>query len=171
MGRGYFSGKPWHSTVDWCTFQIGQCRLHIHLKRTKEFYSVQPKISENCSCGYCKYFENKVIKQTSKLFDLLKKMGVELNRQPDINPDGISCIGESKPHKLGYMGYYFVYGEIGKTSKKNKKLNNDGSVNEVVFNNTEFGTETHVTIKQIEDDKLSFEFYLDVEKELDIIEQ
>jgi hypothetical protein len=36
-------------------------------------------------------------------------MGVDLSRQPNINPDGVSCVGESKPGKIGYMGYYFVY--------------------------------------------------------------
>jgi hypothetical protein len=171
MGRGYFSGKPWHSTFDWCTFQIGQCRLHIHAKRTKEFYSAQPKISENCSCGYCKYFETEVVTQPNRLFDLLRKMEVDLSRQPNINPNGVSCIGESKPNKLGYMGNYFVYGEIGKTSKKNKKINDDKSVSEVIFNDAEFGTNIQVTIKQVEEDKLSFEFYMDVEKAHDIIEQ
>ena len=69
------------------------------------------------------------------------------------------------------MGNYFVYGEIGKTSKKNRKINNDGRVSEVIFHNAEFGIDIQVTIKQVEDDKLSFEFYMDVEKEYNIIEQ
>jgi len=56
MEREYFSGKPRHNTVDWRTFQIGRCRLLIHTKLTKEFYTSQPKITENCSCGYCKIF-------------------------------------------------------------------------------------------------------------------
>ncbi len=164
MGRGYFTGKPWHSTIDWCTFQIGQCRLHVHLKKTKEFYATQPKITENCSCGYCKYFETVVIHQPNRLFEILKKMEVDLGRQPNINPDGICCVGDTKPNKLGYMGNYFVFGEIGKTSKKTAQVNDDSSVKEVTFNNTEFGDNTQVTIKQVDKDKISFEFYMDVDK-------
>lgn len=171
MEREYFSEKPWDDTFDWCNFQIGQCRLHIHLKRTREFYTAQPKITENCSCGYCKYFETEVIKQSNELFDLLKKMEVNLSRQPNINPDGVSCIGESNPGKLGYIGNYFVYGKIGKTTKKNKKINDDSRVSEVIFNNTEFGTSSQVTIRQVDDDKLSFEFYMDVDKANEIIER
>lgn len=158
MGRGYFTGKPWHSTTDWCTFQIGHCRLHIHTKRTKNFYATQPKITENCSCGYCKYFETEVINQPNRLFEILKKMEVDLSRQPS----------ETKQDKFGYIGNYFVFGEIGKTSKKTAKLNNDNTVSQVTFNDTEFGENTQVTIKQIDKDKLSFEFYMDVDKVMEL---
>lgn len=160
--------KPWLSTPDWCTFQIGQCRLHIHTKQTKLFYATQPKITENCSCGYCKYFEREVINQPNRLFEVLKQMEVDLSRQPNINPDGVSCVGDTKQDKLGYMGNYFVFGEIGKTSKKTAQINDDNAVSEVTFNNTEFGDHTQVTIKQVDKDKLSFEFYMDVDKTKEI---
>lgn len=85
-------------------------------------------------------------------------MGVDLSRQPNINPDGVCCVGEIKKNMLGYMGYYFVFGEVGKTSKKTAKLNDDGTVSEITFNNTEFGDNTQVTIKQVDKDKLSLSF-------------
>jgi hypothetical protein len=156
--------KPWLSTDDWCSFQIGQCRLHIHLKRTKEFYVSQPKISENCLCGYCNFFESQVIHQPNRLFEILRKMEVDLSRQPNINPDGVSCVGETKPGQLGYLGNYFVFGHIGKTSKTSKKVNADNRVSEVMFNDVEFGPHTSVTIQQVEEEKLSFCFYMDVDK-------
>lgn len=62
------------------------------------------------------------------------------------------------------MGNYFVFGEIGKTSKMTAQINDDNTVSEVTFNNTEFGYNTQVTIKQVEKDKISFEFYMDVDK-------
>jgi hypothetical protein len=168
MGQENSKQKPWLGIGDWCTFQIGQCRLHVHLKRTKEFYATQPKITENCSCDECKYFESEVINQPNKLFELLKRMEVDLSRQPNINPDGISCVGDTKPDKIGYMGNYFVFGEIGKTSKKTALINDDNTVDEVTFNDTEFGVNTQVTIKQVESDKISFEFYMDVDKKMEI---
>jgi len=163
MEQENFARKPWLSTPDWCTFQIGQCRLHIHIKRTKDFYATLPKITQNCSCGYCKYFETEVINQPHKLFDILEQMEVDLSRQPDINPDGISCVGETKKDRLGYMGNYFVYGEIGKTPNGNPRVNEDISISEVSFNDAEFGNTTQVTIKQVDKDKLSFEFYMQVQ--------
>jgi hypothetical protein len=168
MGRGYFTSKSWNSTIDWCTFQIGQCSLHVDTKSTKEFYTRQPKITENCSCDYCKYFDTEVINQPNRLFEILKKMEVDLNRQPNINPDGVCCVGDTKQGKLGYMGYYFVFGEIGKTSKKTAIINDDNSVSEVTFNNTEFGDYIQVTIRQVDKHKLSFEFYMDVDKKIEI---
>jgi hypothetical protein len=146
------------------SFQIGQCRLIVDIRRTKDFYAILPNISTNCSCGHCKYFENKVLQQANRLFDILSKMGVDLSRQPDINPDGVSCVGETKPGKMGYMGYYFVYGRIGKTQKKGVKNTNSGQLVEVKFNDMEFGRNTQVTIRQVEEGKLSFEFYMEVQK-------
>ena len=163
MKKESFSDKPRHATFDWCTFQIGQCRLHVHLTRTKEFYALLPKITENCTCDGCKIFENEVIKQENRLFEILNEMKVDLSRQPNINPDGICCVGQTKPGKIGYMGNYFVYGQIGKTTKDSKQVNEENIVTEVNFNDTEFGKNTHVTVKQFEPDKLSFEFYMDVD--------
>jgi hypothetical protein len=159
--------RPWLSADEWCSFQIGQCRLHIHLKKTKEFYASQPKISENCFCEHCNYFESEVINQPNRLFEILRSIEVDLSRQPNINPDSVSCVGEAKPGKLGYMGNYFAFGQIGKTSKKGKTVNEDNSVREVIFNDVEFGPNTSVTIKQVEEDKLSFCFYMDVDKPIE----
>ncbi|MHA4812560.1 hypothetical protein ACX0G9_30990 [Flavitalea flava] len=164
MGKGIPFEKPWLNADKWVNFQIGQCRLHIQIERTKEFYAAQPKISTNCSCDNCKYFENEVINHSNRLFEVLKEMGVDLSRQPNINSDGICCVGDTKPDKLGYMGNYFVYGKIGKTSKKNKKSEDDNRVSEVTFNDAEFGHNTQATIRQFEEDKLSFGFYMDVDK-------
>jgi hypothetical protein len=160
--------KPFSQEVDpfaqdSCMFQIGQVRLHIDIKTTKEFYTSLPKISENCSCSDCIYFETEVIHQANSLFDLLKKMGVNLSRQPNITPDGLCCVGNTKQDKIGYLGYYFVYGKIGKTSKKTKVVNAENKVSEVGFNNSEFGKFMQVTIRQIEKDKLSFDFYIDAD--------
>ena len=77
-------------TVD---FQIGQCRIYVDTDRTKEFYETLPRISENCNCGDCVYFENEVIKKDIPLFRILKKMCVDLTRQPNINPDGVCSVG------------------------------------------------------------------------------
>ena len=145
-----------------CTFQIGQCRITVDLQRTKQFYSSLPRITDNCKCGYCQHYEKDIISKSNPFFDVLKRMNVDLSRQPNINPDGISCVGETKPGKLEYLGYYFVYGHLGKTSKKNSLKDMEGNLEKVEFNNREFGADMQVTIQKVDHEKLSFEFYMQV---------
>lgn len=163
MGRGYFTREPRHNSGDWCTFQIGQCRIHVDLKSTAAFYAARPGILENCICNYCQYFENTVIRQPNRLFEVLGNMHVDLSRPPE----GIDCAGETKPGKLGYSGNYFVFGEIGKTSKKSAQMNEDYTVREVIFNDAEFGANTQVTIRQVEENKIAFQFYIEIEKNIE----
>jgi hypothetical protein len=148
---------------DNCNLQIGQCRITIDLRKTKEFYSTLPKITENCNCGDCERFEKDIINRPSRLFDILTSMQVDLSRQPNINTDGISCIGEVRENKVGYLGNYFVYGHFGKTSKKTAILNAEGNIDQVAFSNSEFGANNQVTFKRIDNDKISVEFYIEVE--------
>jgi hypothetical protein len=98
------------------------------------------------------------------MFEILNLMEVDLIRQPNINPPGINCIGERKPGKLEYFGNYFVFGQIGKTSKHTQKVNINNTVEEITFKDIEFGKNTQVTIKQVASDKLSFEFIMLVDK-------
>jgi hypothetical protein len=166
--KAHWIAKILNSVGGWGIFEIGQYRLHVHTSRTKKFYATQPKISKNCSCGNCKYFETVVINQPNSLFDLLKKMKVDLSRQPNINPDGVSCIGDSHKGMLGYMGNYFVFGKIGKTSKRSAQINYNIAVSELTFDNTEFGDHTVVEIIQVDKNILSFEFYMDVDNTMEI---
>lgn len=156
--------ESWLNTTDWRRYQIGQCTLHIHIKKTKEFYLELPKISENCSCGYCRYFEKEVINQPHKFFEILKEMEVDLSRQPNINPDGVCCVGHTETGKLSYMGNYFIFGEIINTSKNCTQWNDHNPIIEVAFKDSEFGDNTQIVIKQVDKDKISAEFYMEVDK-------
>ena len=147
---------------DRCQFQIGQCRVLVDLTETEEFYKKQPKITDNCTCEDCKYFSNVVVEQNNQLFDLLRKMKVDLHRQPNINPDGVYCV-DLDNGKKGYIGYYYVIGELRKTTKKTKVTDDNGNAIEVSFHNAEFGKGVNLTIKQVDHGKLIFDFYLEVD--------
>ncbi len=136
-------------------FHIGNNLLIIDTLQTKEFYSTLPKITQNCSCGDCAYFEQAVIIQDLPLFHLLTEMGVDLTRQPDINPDGICCPGETENGRIGYLGYYKVVGH----------LNNKNKVIECIKD--EFGPFTTLVVKEENDQELIFDFYIEVEKTLE----
>ena len=97
--------------------QIGQCRIYVEETKTKNFYSDQPMISDNCKCENCQNFDKNVVKRDLRLFNNLKTMGVILERQPNINPDGVSCIGDTVNFEKGYLGNYKVLARFGKTQK------------------------------------------------------
>jgi hypothetical protein len=91
-------------------------------------------------------------------------MNVDVSRQPNINSDGISCLGETKPGKLGYLGYYFISGSIRKTSMKTSSKDIEGNLMKVEFNDAEFGTDAQIIIEKDDNEKLSFQFYVEVDE-------
>ena len=145
-------------------FQIGQCRIYVDTDRTKEFYETLPGISENCNCGNCVYFENEVIKKDIPLFKILKKMCVDLTRQPNINPDGIYSVGPTTKYNRAYIGYYQVFGKFGKTQKKTQTINADGKMESVEFFEPLNDSYIQYKILQDKDDQLIVEFYIECEK-------
>ena len=145
-------------------FQIGQCRIYVDTDKTKDFYSKFPKISENCKCGDCKYFEDVIIKKDIRLFTILKSMGVDLDRQPNINPDGICSVGPTDKYNRAYFGYYNLFGQLGKTQRKTQTKNPDGELESVDFIEHTSDNNVNYTIKQIKENELTVEFYIECEK-------
>ena len=144
-------------------FQIGQCRISVDTEETKRFYQSAPKISENCKCGDCEYFEKIITDKDIRLLKILKSMGVDLTRQPNINPDGICSVGPTKKYERAYFGYYQVLGHFDKTQKTPQTIV-DGKLTSVDFFETDEDSHVQYQIKQETEDKLNFEFYLECEK-------
>jgi hypothetical protein len=136
-------------------FHIGNDLLSIDTLQTKEFYSMLPKITQNCSCGDCAYFEQAVITQDLPLFHLLTEMGVDLTRQSNITPDDICCLGETENGRIGYLGYYKVVGHLKNQNKVIEGMKDD------------FGPFTTLVVKEEKDQELIFDFYIEVEKTLE----
>jgi len=145
-------------------FQVGQCRIYVDTEATIKYYERLPRISENCKCDDCAYFESNVTKKDVRLFGILKDMGVDLTRQPNINPDGICSIGETEKYERTYMGYYQIFGQLGKTQKKASTKSEDGEIETVDFYETTDDTNIQYKIKSDIDDKLTFDFYLECER-------
>jgi hypothetical protein len=129
---------------------IGQKRIAVDKFKTSQLYSTYPKISENCSCSDCAYFEKEVIYQDFPLFHLLHALGVDLSRQPNIVPDGICCPGEIND-RIIYYGYYKVVGSMEDNQETIECYNN------------ELGPYTSLTIQRANDQELIFEFYIEAE--------
>ena len=145
-------------------FQIGQCRIYVDTDSTKKYYENLPRISENCNCDDCLYFENKVIQKDIRLFRILIEMGVDLERQPNVNPDGVSSIGQTAKYKRSYMGYYHIFGKLNKIQNKTATRDDEGEIETVDFYETTDDTNIQYKIKKEIDDKLTIEFYLECEK-------
>ncbi|WP_207531819.1 hypothetical protein [Desertivirga arenae] len=131
-------------------FQIEEMILEVDFDATAKYYAEQPQIKENCSCGDCKYFQDELIRQPIKLFELLKQMGVDLSRQPDINPDGIFCINDDITFRKKYVCYYLVVGQIVEFKEKSYTDNESNSL-------------TTWEVKQ-QDEFLKFDFFIQYDR-------
>ncbi|MCB0401360.1 MAG: hypothetical protein KDD41_04705 [Flavobacteriales bacterium] len=145
-------------------FQIGQCRINVNIGKTKDFYKSQPKISENCTCKDCSYFENIVTKKNIRLMKILSQMGVDLTRQPNINLNGVCSTGETEKFQRSYMGYYKVFGRLGKTQKSTQTINKEGQLESVDFYEPEDDSYIQYKVRQETNDQLTVDFYLECEK-------
>ena len=145
-------------------FQIGQCRIYVDIDKTRKFYEGLPRISENCTCGDCSYFETEVTSKEIRLFKILQKMGVDLTKQPNINPDGVCSTGDTDKYLRSYLGYYKVFGRLGKTQKSTQNINDQGQLESVDFYEPEEDSYTQYKIKQVSDDQLTVDFYIECEK-------
>lgn len=157
--------KPLAVIVDMIVnIQIFQCRITVDFDKTKDFYATLPRISENCQCEDCKYFEDILIKKDFYLFQILKSMGVDISRQPNINPDGICSVGPTDKYNKAYMGYYNIYGQLGKTQNKTQKRNAQGELESVDYITHTSDSNINYTVKQIKPGELTIEFYIETEK-------
>lgn len=147
-------------------FQIGQCRITVDLDRTRDFYSELPRISENCKCQDCEHFENVVTNMNIHLFEMLKRMGVNLKRQPNINPDGVCSTGETDEFQRTYMGYYKLFGNVGKAQRTPKLVNSNGELTAFEFRETEEDAFVQYTIKQASTDELTIDFFIECERKM-----
>ncbi len=145
-------------------FQIGQCRVFVEVDRTIDFYRELPRISENCNCEECKHFENVVTNMDLRLFKILEGMGVDLKRQPNINPDGVCSTGDIEKFQRTYMGYYKLFGKIGKTQRTHKQTNSNGETTAVEFRESEEDAFVQYTIKQESTDELTVDFFIECER-------
>ena len=144
--------------------QIGQCRIYVEESETNTFYLEQPLITKNCKCENCNYFASEVIQRDTKLFNNLKAMGVLLGRQPNINPDGVSCVGDTEKFKKGYLGNYRIFGTFGKTQKEPQLKDDEGNLKSERFEET--GDEFYCSyeIVKMSETELDFQFWIEIDR-------
>ena len=141
-------------------FQIGQTKLSVDVERTQKMYELYPRISINCNCGDCIYYENVVIQKDISLFVLLRNMGVDLARQKE-DPDHVWALGPSKHYTKCYQGIYEVVGKLDRYTQENEIVE-ELSIREpmTIVDNKE-GESLQYTVTQQTDELLSFYFIVE----------
>ena len=91
-------------------------------------------------------------------------MGVLVERQPNINPDGVSCIGDTEKYEKGYIGNYKVYGSFRKTQKEPQTKDENGEISSVGFEESTEEFHCSYNIVRISEDELDFQFWLEVDR-------
>ncbi len=138
--------------------------MTVEVDRTKNFYRELPLISENCNCIDCEHFETVVTEMNFRLFEMLNQMGVNLRRQPNINPDGVCSTGETDKFQRAYMGYYKLFEKVGGAERAPSKVNSDGEPTAFEFRETEEDAFVQYTIKQESTDQLTIDFFIECER-------
>lgn len=138
-------------------FEIGVHKIFVDIEKTRDFYSTLPKISENCICSDCTYYEEVILTLDIRFFDLLKRFGVDPTRQPNIIPDGLCSVGNPEEFERSYIGYYFVVGQIPNNTQAITKINQ--SETQYLIKKDE-KVKIEYCISQFSVDKLIIEFYI-----------
>jgi hypothetical protein len=122
--------------MNFCTFQISQCRITVDLDKTAEFYSRQNLIVDDCDSKYCKYFTEEVVHKEIRIFKILKNMGVDLVKNENNHPDGLWHTGDSDKFNNSYIQHYKIFGIIGKTQLSTLRINEKGLKSVEYFEST-----------------------------------
>lgn len=142
-------------------FQIGQCHICVDTERTELFYSVQPKVTDLCSCSLCSHYQHNVIHKPVRIYKILTAMGVDLTRFDKEDIEGVWHIGERDKFENSYLAHYKVFGHIGKT--QNKRTNDKGLFVVHFFEN-EDDSLTKYSFTQLTDDSIEVRIEIECDR-------
>ncbi|SFT40105.1 hypothetical protein SAMN05216474_0354 [Lishizhenia tianjinensis] len=74
------------------TFKIGDHQIEVDIDATREFYTRQNKIIDDCECQDCFYFHNDFINQPLNIFKILISFGIDIKKNLNSEPTGLWCI-------------------------------------------------------------------------------
>ena len=91
---------------------LGPYQLQVEVAQTQAQYALWPRISENCSCGDCAWFEEHVPRLKASLFLTLALVGVDVTRQPNAPEDALYSISTDQGSFPMYVGFYPLVGQL-----------------------------------------------------------
>ena len=93
-------------------FEINGTTLQVDKETTKNFYLTEDKITDSCGCDDCAFYANILIKQPFEIFQMLKEMGVDLEKNLSSEPTGVWCIRDDNGQIIHFDQVYRVFGTI-----------------------------------------------------------
>ena len=91
---------------------LGPYQLKVEAAQTQDQYALWPRISENCICGDCAWFEEHVPRLGPCLFHTLALVGVDLTRQPNDPEDALCSLSTDQDAFPVYVGFYILVGQL-----------------------------------------------------------
>lgn len=149
--------------MNFCTFQICQCRITVDIAKTTAYYAEQNLITEDCNCEYCKHYVENVINKEVRIFEILSKMGVDLAKNGNNQPDGLWYTGSKNKFKHSYIHHYKIFGTIGKSTRSTLKIDQNGRKSVEYFHN-ETDSYTNYIFRQSGDDEIECQVNIDCDR-------
>ena len=146
-----------------CTFQIYRCRITVDIEKTTAFYADQNLITIDCACDNCRHFAEDVINKNVRVFQILSKMGVNLAKNENNQPDGLWHTGSRNKFKNSYIHYYKIFGTIGKTTLSTLKTDENGLKTVEYFDN-ETDSYTNYIFRQTKEDEIECQINIECDR-------
>ncbi|WP_313385206.1 hypothetical protein [Chishuiella sp.] len=92
--------------------QIGDYIINYDNKKTSEIYSKEINIKEDCPCSECHFFVDVITKLELEIFQILKKVGTDLEKNLSSEPTGVWCIRDDNNEFIFFQQTYLIKGFI-----------------------------------------------------------
>ncbi len=92
--------------------KIVENRIVYDNNRTSNAYLKEINIIENCPCDDCYYFATIITKLELEIFQVLKNVGVNLEKNLDSEPTGVWCIRDDNNEFVFFQQVYLIKGRI-----------------------------------------------------------
>ena len=149
--------------MDFCRFQIGQCRITVDIKKTTEYYSEQNLITDDCDCEFCKHYSENVINKDVRAFKILKNMGVDLSKNENNQLENVWHTGPREKFKNSYIHHYKIFGTIYKTTKTTLKVD-ENNLKTVEYFENELDSFCHYIFRQINNEEIDCQINIECDR-------
>jgi hypothetical protein len=123
----------------------------VDTEMTQKFYLTQNKTVDGCKCTDCLFYVNVFTKQNFEIFKLLKKMGVDLEKNLSSEPTGVWCVRDDNGDLIHCDQAYQVIANISPNDR-----------NEIRYTREEKNHKVEVRFIQLKVDNLFVSLSIDL---------
>lgn len=92
--------------------ELAEILSDFNLNATQNYYDDQLTAKENCPCAGCVYFEDEFLKKKLNLFTFLAKMGIDVRKEQDLDPDGLWMMLDDNQEFSHCLISYVLFGDF-----------------------------------------------------------